>query len=238
MFQDIKNSFTHFFFPAKCLACDECIPPNTSLLCLGCSSLLELIDPSTRCPTCFSPIEGEAFCENCVHHSFPYTKMASAFDYVGPAAVLIKKMKYEKLFYLAKGIGAFLFIQLDRLDWPLPDLIVPVPISFFRSLERGFNQSALLAEELAFYLNRPCHSLLKREPGDFSQARLSLEERQKLERSSFRLSKKRNIEGKSVLLIDDVFTTGSTLSCCADVLAEGNPASIYALTFCKTVLAF
>lgn len=238
MFRAIKDSVTHFFFPAKCLTCYEGIPPNTSLLCTGCSSLLELIDPSTRCSTCFSSIEDHPVCENCVHHSFPYTKMASAFDYVGPPAVLIKKMKYEKLFYLAKGMGAFLFAQFDRLEWPLPDLIVPVPISFFRWLERGFNQSALLAEELSLYLGRPCRPLLKRRAGDFSQARLPLEKREQLQNSSFSLSKKSNIEGKKILLIDDVFTTGSTLHCCADILAEGNPSAIYALTFCKTVVSF
>ena len=77
-------------------------------------------------------------------------------------------------------MAAFLVAQLDRLGWPMPDAIIPVPLSFGRWLERGYNQSALLADEMGALLQCPVWNALKRKSGDFSQAALSLEQRKAL----------------------------------------------------------
>jgi ComF family protein len=143
-------------------------------------------------------------------------------------------MKYGNQRYLAEGMGAFLFAQFEQLGWPIPDMIVPVPISWLRRMDRGFNQSLLLAKELANYIDCPCEDILKRRSGDFSQAALSLEQRQGLVGDSFYLSDKANIKGKTILVIDDVLTSGSTLHRCAEALMEGVPNRLYGLTFCRT----
>lgn len=176
-------------------------------------------------------------CQACIHDPSPFLGIASVFDYSGPAAVLVRQFKYQKMDYLSKGLAAALFLQFNGLGWPLPDYLVPVPISFTKGLKRGFNQSSLLSKELGTYLKRPCKNLLKKRIGGVSQARLPLKERELLEKESFYFRDEAQIEGKTILLIDDVVTSGSTLRKCAEILVERNPACIYALTLCKTKIS-
>jgi ComF family protein len=143
-------------------------------------------------------------------------------------------MKYGGQPYLAKGAAAYLVLQLDALEWPLPDVIVPVPISFFRRFDRGYNQSLLLAQALGALIDRPIADVLHRTSSRFSQASLSRKLRMDLSAESFTLSKKGKIEDQIVLVIDDVATTGSTLRCCAETLQARHPAKIYGLTLCYT----
>lgn len=198
-----------------------------------CASLLELIDPNERCPFCFgrdyAPLSKR--CGTCVHGERLYYRMAAAFDYRGPAASMIKRLKYGQQPYLAKGLSSFLAVQFDQLKWPFPDAIVPVPLSFTHWLERGYNQSALLAEELSVYLQVPVWDILKRKSGDYSQAGLALTQRKQIS-SSFSLKRDHQLQDKTILVIDDTMATGSTLQRCAEVLAEGYPARLYALTVC------
>lgn len=235
--QTLHQSFLHLAYPSKCLHCSTRLPPTSLVLCAACASLLELIEPDERCPTCFNPLSEEPslVCHNCLHYPSVYFRMAATFNYEGPAATLVKRLKYANQPYLARGMAAFLLAQFDRLQWPLPDALVPVPLSFMRWLERGYNQSALLAEAIGQLLQRPVWHALKRRSGDYSQAALNLEQRKMLAGNRFQLHPKYPIEGKILLVIDDVLTSGSTLKCCGEILNVARPASLYALTFCRTL---
>lgn len=234
--QALRKSLLHLAFPAKCLHCGSLLPPESVVLCSGCASLLDLISPEGRCPTCFHLFSEDALlCQDCMQYPSLYTCMGAAFDYEGPAASLIKSLKYANQPYLAKGMAAFLIAQFDRLEWPMPDALIPVPLSFSRWLERGYNQSALLADAIGSFLHRPVWNALKRQSGDFSQAALSLEQRKALDGTRFKINPAYSLEGKILLVIDDVMTSGSTLNCCAEILNRENPASLYALTFCRTL---
>lgn len=233
--QNLSHSWLHLFYPSSCLHCQTLLPPSDPLLCQNCLSHLDFIDPISRCPICFNSSEDPTFpCEECTHTPPFYTKAASVFDYIGPAATFVKKLKYSNQPYLAKGMAAYMLLQFDRLQWPLPDAIIPVPIPFSRWLSRGYNQSALLAEEISRYLNRPVLNAIKRTSGDFSQAGLNFEQRKSLEKGKFKIKKNQALAGKTLLLIDDVMTTGMTLHRCAETLIEGNPSALYALSFCRT----
>lgn len=230
-----KTSFWHLFYPAKCLHCQEVISSEDSILCWECAAQLELIDPAEKCRSCFQehkPRTSE-FCQNCLLHPTLFYQLGAAFDYIGPAATLIKKFKYANQPYLARGLGAFLAMQFDRLKWPLPDAVVPVPISFCRWMERGYNQSLLLANEFSKLLEIPVYDVLKRRSGDYSQAGLTLQQRRALKERSFSLRNKPIIANKTLLVIDDVFTSGTTLNKCAESLMEGSPSCLYALTVCR-----
>lgn len=232
----LKHSLFRFFYPSHCLHCGESIPePADVLFCSGCSSLLDMLHPDERCPTCFCSHydKRDRKCRDCTHGGLPYQRAAAVFDYRGPAATVIKKMKYGNQPHLAKGAAAFMVAQFIQLNWPMPDALVPVPMSAIHWIDRGYNQSALLAEEMGRLMEVPVWDVLKRRSGDYSQAGLSLSQRKGLEGKRFQLKPKVVIADKSLLMIDDVMTSGSTLRRCAEALAEGHPARLYALTFCR-----
>lgn len=144
-------------------------------------------------------------------------------------------MKYGDQPHLAKGAGAFLAMQFIQLQWPIPDLVIPVPMSFTHWFDRGYNQSELLARQFAQIIGVPCQNGLKRHSGDYSQAGLTLTQRKELNSERFCLRENQNLTDKTILLVDDVMTSGSTLRKCAEVLFEMYPQSIYALTFCRAL---
>ena len=237
LIKQLKHSFLHLVFPSYCLHCEELTSHDQSFLCSSCLTLLELIDPDQRCSACFGqkdPSLGRR-CTDCLKEYSIFKGVGAAFDYIGPAASLIKKLKYANQPYLAEGAGAFLVAQWDRLNWPVPDVIIPVPLSFTHWVNRGYNQSALLAEHMSLLLNVPVWDALYRKSGDFSQAALSLSQRKSLGSDRFLLKKNYCLEDKVILLLDDVMTSGSTLKRCAEVLAEGYPTSLYALVFSRAL---
>lgn len=235
--QRLQKSVLHLVYPTKCLHCQALLPPESLVLCSVCASLLELASPHDRCPICFNLLSEDFTvpCDECSQYPPHYFRMAAAFDYEGPAVSLVKRLKYANQPYLAQGMAAFLVAQFDRLQWPMPNALVPIPLSFTHWLERGYNQSALLAEEMGRLLQCPVWHVLKRQSGDFSQAALSLEQRKSLDGKRFQRRSTYPLQGKILLVIDDVMTSGLTLQRCAEILTAGNPAALYALTFCRTL---
>ena len=96
-------------------------------------------------------------------------------------------MKYENQFYLAKGAGAFLAKQFLDLNWPFPDVIIPIPLTFTHFLDRGYNQSELMANALGKIINCPVKNFLCRKNEGYSQASLSYQERMLLKENTFYL---------------------------------------------------
>ncbi|HSW86573.1 MAG TPA: ComF family protein, partial [Rhabdochlamydiaceae bacterium] len=112
-----------------------------------------------------------------------------------------------------------------------PDMIVPVPQSFSRGMMRGYNQSLLIAQQFGKLIDRSAHNVLKRRNNDFSQTGLNRQQRNQLRSDAFQWKKPIDLSSKTVLVIDDVMTTSSTLRRCGDVLQEGFPKGIYGMTF-------
>lgn len=232
--ESIRDSILSFLYPSVCLNCSISLKGQHGLFCQGCAELLEMISPEHRCPRCFSSQYNSLLkkCKECSHKTHYYTASAAVFEYMGPAASLIKQLKYGHKPYLAKGIGAFMVGQWANLSWPMPDVIVPAPISRSHWFERGFNQSLLIAQSISDILKVPALDVLGRKSGDYSQAGLTHAQRDRLNGNSFYLKSRTALKDKTILLVDDVSTTGTTLNRCAEALLEGAPSAIYALTFC------
>ncbi len=226
----LKHSFLHLAYPAKCLHCSISLSPTSPFLCEACGALLEGLDPREHCPVCFNPLgeENSLICEACFHDPSSYVHRAAVFPYEGVAATLVKRLKEGNQPYLAKGMAAYLYLQWDRLGWPTPDGIILKPLSFLKRLERGYNQSALLAEELGKLLQCPVWHAIKPCSGDSPHVSLPQGKR-------FQLKARYSLVNKKVLVIDDVITSDLTLEHCAEALKEGSPSALYALTFCKTL---
>ena len=232
------KSLLDLIYPPLCLHCDESMEYDCEIFCRACLFMLEQIDPLTRCPLCFSSEFDNSMqkcCQRCLEKTGNIKRMASVFDYEGPPATLVKQLKYGGQSYLAKGAGAYLAAQFLTLDWPMPDFVIPMPMARLRKWDRGYNQSELLAESFAHLIDRSVSLVLKRKSGDYSQAGLDHQQRLSLKSDSFFVKGGDHLHDKTLLLIDDVMTTGSSLSCCAEALTPLFPHAIYALTLCRTI---
>lgn len=234
--KQMTDAFVHLAYPPLCLHCRSGVADPSVLFCQPCAELLQLIEPRERCLYCFGdqlrPDTG--ICLECSKRAPVLHRVGACFDYLGPAGSLVKQLKYGHKPHLAAGGAAFLLAQWAHLDWPVPDVIIPVPMPTLRRLSRGYNQSQLLAEELGKMLNRPVVNILNRTSGDFSQAGLSIAQRQKLSGDTVRVKAGGpSLADQELLLIDDVLTSGATLRRCAEALSAAGPATIYGLTLCR-----
>lgn len=233
MLLKVINHLSSLVYPPLCLHCMEMMEQAGHCFCPTCSLLLDPLDPIGRCLYCFAP--GQKVCIQCRKKAAALTQVAYVFDDIGPASTLVRRFKYGNQPFLASGLGAYLAAQFLRLDWPKPDLIVPVPISFTHWLPRGYNQSLLLAKSLGKLINCPVASVLKKKSGDYRQEGLSDQQREQFDGKSIQLTKSASFSDQRVLLVDDTIRTGKTLHRCGQVLLGGHPKEIYALAVCRDV---
>lgn len=230
----LLQPLSDLIFPPLCLHCD-CVRKNgEKLFCVPCSQSMEMLDPASRCRYCFSNDTGKGMvCKNCRGYSPLFQKVASVFDYSGPPATLIKKLKYGSKPYLAEGAAAFMTAQFMKLGWPLPDLVTSTPMAWLKELNRGYNQSKLMAQFFAEFINVPYKDILERNSSGYSQAGLNNIQRKCMKTNPYNLKNSVDISDLRILLIDDVLTTGTTLRKCGLALEEGCPMTLYTLTFCR-----
>jgi competence protein ComFC len=188
------------------------------------------------CQQCSEPFEGAITsvftCANCAHRTIYFDAAVAAYRGRGIVRQIIHDFKYGRQIHLRRLVARWLYAAFDdeRISGRQFDIIVPVPLHPTRRRERGFNQASLLAELLSARISIPCKPLLKRIRYTTTQTALDRTERIENLHNAFRLRKKADVRGLHVLLIDDVLTTGSTLSECARVLKRAGAASVYAAT--------
>jgi len=145
---------------------------------------------------------------------------------------VIHDLKYGRQMHLRHLVGRWLLQAFAdaRLAREKFDLLVPVPLHPARKRERGFNQAELLGLELQRVAGIRCHSVLQRTRYTTTQTQFDRSERMENLRGAFRLRRRSDVRGLRMLLVDDVLTTGSTLSECASVLKKAGAASVFAAT--------
>ncbi|MFN2195941.1 MAG: ComF family protein [Anaerolineales bacterium] len=144
----------------------------------------------------------------------------------------IHRFKYQRDIGLGMIFAEFLYALCQAQTWNI-EMVVPVPLSKARIKQRGYNQAAMIAYPLALALGRPyCNKALFRIRETRSQVGLSIQERFLNVENAFAASKPA-ITGKSILLIDDVTTTGSTLHACASALFSQEAKRVYCLTLAR-----
>lgn len=223
------KALLNFIFCPFCLHCQEKIDKASDYFCKQCVSDFILIEEYERCRRCFSSL-GE--CKLCKEKGYPFNHFTACFEYHGPPSTLIQHLKYYSKPYLAKEIAAFMVLQYTRMNWKMPDLIIPVPQSITRSFTRGYSQTFLIAKEMSKLMNCKTLIAIKRLSGDLPQVSLNQSQRESLSLNSFCWKKVRDLTGKVVLLIDDVRTTGATLNHCGKLLREAFPQTLYGMSFC------
>ena len=228
------RAFISLFYPPACAVC--AVPVGfEEYLCETCAAKAPRIKPPF-CHTCSEPFDGaitEAFsCANCAHRLLHFEAAVAAFRSRGVVRKIIHEFKYTHQLHLRHPIAEWLVATLDdpRLNGRRFDLVIPVPLHPARKRERGFNQAELLAEILCARAGLKMQTALERVRYTTTQTAFDRAERMENLRDAFRLRKKADVRGLRVLLIDDVITTGSTLSECARVLKAGGAISVHAAT--------
>ena len=208
-----QGAFALLYPPrAVCIGCGDKSGCAADYLCAACLEALAREKPRVRMRPDKSKLWGRAH----AHH------------YTGPASNLVKRFKYD-------GIRALADLMAEDMLRALPlspedfDCVAGVPMHAFRRYVRGMNHADLLAEAIAARLGLSCERVLTRARATAQQARLSHEKRQSNLTGAFRAEPV--AAGKSILLIDDVYTTGSTAEECARTLLAGGAKQVFLLTY-------
>ena len=232
--------FKDILFPSRCGIC-ECLLDSEGL-CPDCWSKIRWIS-EPRCCICGQPFTTEMesvdfVCAQCASKKPYFDKAVSVFVYDDFSKKIILKFKHSDATYLAKMLTQWMF-RAATLEIESSDLIIPVPIHFTKRLKRKYNQSELLAKKISDISNVKYEPrILDKIKQTSPQEGLSGNQRRKNVIGSFGVNEKYKhlLENKRILLIDDVFTTGSTVNECAKVLKKHSAKEIIVLTIARVIV--
>jgi ComF family protein len=238
--RNIMTGLADVVFPPGCILCgafmDEHSHPS---FCPHCFSQIPFIQ-SPQCTCCGLPFldkEGEDhLCGECIASEQFFSVARSLGKYDSVLLEAIHLFKYRGKVTVGKALGR-LMTEHEYRNVTIRDytLIIPVPLHKKRLRERGFNQSLILARELSLCFSIPLDfSLLKRTVHRKPQTMLKKKERLANVKGAFEVKSAEKIKGKKILLVDDVYTTGSTVKECARVLLQNQAAEVAVLTLART----
>ncbi|MCB1660223.1 MAG: ComF family protein [Pseudomonadales bacterium] len=183
------------------------------------------------CLYCGLTLNEENLC-TCHPEDWPFIACLSAFDYQFPINKLIGQYKNQARLSLCQSFAQSLAAQITQHKQPLPELLIPVPLSPQKLAKRGFNQSLELAKDLGKILSIPVdYHLLQTVGQDKSQKELSKKQRQNLNAEQFYLSN--NIQYTHIAIIDDVITTGATVKSIAYLLRQQGATHLQAWSIAR-----
>lgn len=229
-----------FFLPTACSYCNApVVDSGIPFFCSACWADF-LVMTSPFCQKCGRPFDSpEALSHSPDHCCMHCRKDPPLFDqalsvglFEGPLREAIHQFKYRPCGALAMPLARWMTDNLKSIDGV--DVIMPIPLHSLRLRQRGFNQSLLLAHQLAVTFSIPLSydNLLRVIPTK-PQVELSGEQRIKNVKNAFALARPEEISGRSILLVDDVFTTGATVNECTKVLRESGSTVVRALTIAR-----
>lgn len=219
-------------FPPVCVACNRA----GQSFCDHCAQAVQPV-PRPLCDRCGRPLGAESACRFCWddgENPLTLVRAAALFDH--PLRPAIHHLKYEGRTELAPLLSRYLVAAFQDADWqdlPRPvDGVVPVPLHAERLAERGYNQSALLAQDFGRLTRLPVYpEWLTRQRHTRPQVGLNAQERRQNVDDAFHAAAA--VAGRTILLIDDVYTTGATLWACAAALNLAGARTICALTLAQ-----
>lgn len=225
-------------YPSKtiCYSCGNIIKREEKYsLCPNCYNSLPFI-PEHSCNKCGIPlrmIEDGPNCEECKNTFYFFHKAISVVKYEEVVKRLIYRFKYSNHTYLSRTMGAMMANKL-KAEGIKTDLIIPIPLYKNKEKERGFNQSVLLSKYISEKINIPVNTNnLIRVKNTKVMHSLSKKERVQNVKDAFKVVDKWVIKNKSILLVDDIFTTGATVNISSKLLIEAGAKLIIVLTFAR-----
>lgn len=218
------KSVLDFFLPRLCIICRNPLRPDADIICGECKKGIA-VAPDSKIEDEFS----RKFRNDKLIADF-----AALYIFVKDhhLQTIIHELKYNKKFrigiFLGKEIAAMLSDKI--IEWEA-DIILPVPLHPLKKAERGYNQSYYIAKGISKLLEIPVKSnLIRRVKYTNTQTELSAKERKENIRGAFRITNPIKVKGKRIIIVDDVITTGSTISECAELLISGGSGGVFALS--------
>ena len=224
--QRLGRTALDLVFPPRCGGCGS----GGSFLCPACAAALQPALPP-RCLRCWRP--GANPCDECELTPPPFAGLRAAFVHDGNARTLVHALKYRGLTALAAPM-AVLLAEMVRRQAIGADWVVPVPLSGRRRRTRGYNQAEVLAKELARELDLPLdrRALVRRRHSPAQATSVDVSERRRNVADAFAV-RGAAFEGATILLVDDVTTTGATLAACATALRGAGAGVVWGITFAR-----
>jgi len=231
---------TRLAWPGQCVLCGDWGPHTVCAHCLR-----DWAPSCMRCHRCAMPVPGGADapdeCSDCESRSPEFDRAVAAVHYAAPWSTLIARLKFQGRSELGVPLGRLLADavsqQWDARQLPLPDVVLPVPLSARRLTERGFNQSWLIAKACAARLGLPCaHHVLQRVQHTERLMNMSAEARTLALHHAFEVAPRHvaQVAGRHVALVDDVLTTGATLDAASLALRDAGARTVSVWVVAKT----
>jgi len=240
-FQKLLDGVLNLVYPERCIACASPVARRQDCgvcaECWGKSVALKIQSP--RCSSCGLPFQtlredSDHLCGNCILQPPPYSGARSFGYYTAELRALVHGLKFQGRRNLA-GLLATLLAEVFFENWNREnfDGLSPVPLHSRRKRERGYNQSELLARSLSLKIAVPCVDSLRRIRPTLPQVGLTDVQRHENVRRAFACKDEALIRKKRILLIDDVMTTGATVSSAARALLDGGALRVSVLTLAR-----
>ena len=240
---ELRNFFlatVNFFFPPQCLLCRTLLSmPHEDSFCETCRHGFAYIS-GPLCPVCGIPFpsrEGaDHICSRCMCRTPLFDRARAVGQYNGSLREAIHRFKYDSRSLLAAPLGSLLAEKGRRLlDTAAYDVVMPVPLHMQRLRQRGFNQSLFLARAVGRQWDIPVETEgLRRVRWTNPQTMLPVKERVRNVKGAFSYCGP-GVQNKTVLLIDDVYTSGSTVEECANILKQSGARQVDVLTLARTI---
>lgn len=223
------KKFPDVLYPKRCALCDELLKKEEPFICIKCSETLKFINDRT-CVKCGAVLKSrfESFCSECLNSRRLFDEGFAPFVYDGIIRDSIVRYKYHFRAEYAPFYAACIYkYGKDRIKNWRPEVIIPVPAHLKRVNKRGYDQAFLLADELGRLINIPVSkNLIKRTKITKAQKELSAAERRKNLFEAFEYISVRSAPER-VLIVDDIFTTGSTVNALSYILRSHGTKYIY-----------
>ena len=227
------NQIIDLIFPKICLGCNCKLSREQTFLCSECETSLEFLTGNI-CEICGSIKEANR-CKTCETNTFSFDKACSVFHFNKVVQNLIHELKYSEMTKIAKYLGEFAVEYLSKFEpFKNVDIIIPVPLHKVKKRTRGFNQAEFFTKEIAEKMNwKHIPDLVLRKKFTKTQTKLKRNQRQINVSNAFLLNPKFDVVHKNILIVDDVFTTGSTVNAISKLLKNNAVSKIYVLTIAR-----
>lgn len=229
-----------FVYPPLCIICENPLDAGSEWLCASCMQTLKNnAAHRNACPRCGqNKLFTHCTCDKVWDHFFE--SIFSVFDFDDTIQHIVHQFKYKGKRSLAYYLGTMFSCCIAASIWECIDLIIPVPLHFFRQVSRGYNQAdyfarGVLAGSIRSRNLQYTTNILKRTRYTKTQTKRNKEQRQKILSRAFNISQKHHssVENKRVLLIDDIITTTATVEACSEVLLKARAHTVEVLCFAR-----